>query len=210
MKIIFTVLIILSLLNSDEIKRLEAIVVEISQLRTNYEECKSELEVNQKSRAEDINSDLVNKIEKLEKLVKNQQKLLKSKEIVDKNQQKLLKSKEIALKSQCKKSTLESEKETFPKLIMKSEYQNKNSNDDTIINFKPITFHLIRDSIIYDAVDGEQIDKWEKNTSFTSGVKTENWVKITGYFVDRKWRRAQKEMWVELLNATRKNIEDNR
>jgi hypothetical protein len=48
MKIIFTILMILSLLNSDEIKRLEAIVVEISQLRTDYEECKSELLKNKK------------------------------------------------------------------------------------------------------------------------------------------------------------------
>jgi hypothetical protein len=95
---------------------------------------------------------LSDKVKKLEKIVKKQDELLKLKEVVVKNK--------------CKKSTQESEKETFPKLMMKSEYKNKNSNDDTIINFKPIAFHLIRDSIIYDAVDGKQIDKWEKKHLF--------------------------------------------
>lgn len=152
MKIIFTILMILSLLNSDEIKRLEAIVVEISQLRTDYEECKSELLKNKKDITNFEYEMLSDKVKKLEKIVKKQDELLKLKEVVVKNK--------------CKKSTQESEKETFPKLMMKSEYKNKNSNDDTIINFKPIAFHLIRDSIIYDAVDGKQIDKWEKKHLF--------------------------------------------
>jgi len=27
--------------------------------------------------------------------------------------------------------------------------------------------------------------------------KKKNWVKITGYFIDKKWKKAKKEMWIK-------------
>jgi len=42
------------------------------------------------------------------------------------------------------------------------------------------------------------LEQWEKHTSFTSNVKSKNRIKITGYFVNKKWRKASKEMWVDL------------
>lgn len=190
MKFIFTILIALSALYSDEIQRLEAVVVEITQLRNSYEECKSELLTAKNRESEKTNQELNEKVKKLEKIVKRQEKLLKTKEKKEKKQQLTV--------------DIRKKDNVFPKLVMKPEYRKEAVKEQTPVTFKPVAFHLIKDSEIYDAIDGTEIDKWEKHTSFTSGVKTKDWIKITGYFVDKKWRRAKKEMWVELKHVSKK------
>lgn len=79
----------------------------------------------------------------------------------------------------------------FPKLTMKHEYK----------HFKALSFRLNRDANIYDSIDGKQILTWEKGTSFTSHTKTEGWIKVTGYFVNKLWRSASKELWVRANDA---------
>lgn len=63
------------------------------------------------------------------------------------------------------------------------------------------TYRLNKDSAIYDAPNSKEIDSWEKGSSFTSSEQTDKWIKITGYFVDKKFRGAKKSMWVEQTNA---------
>lgn len=66
-----------------------------------------------------------------------------------------------------------------------------------IISSEASAYRVKKESSVYDAPQGQIIDVWEENTSFTSNVSTDDWIKITGYFVDKKWRKARKEMWVK-------------
>jgi hypothetical protein len=76
----------------------------------------------------------------------------------------------------------------FPKLKMKKE----------IYSFKAAAFRLKEDAPVYAGVNSEKIiAKWEKGTSFTSHISSNERVKITGYFIDKIWRKADKNMWIE-------------
>ena len=74
-----------------------------------------------------------------------------------------------------------------------------------IQKFKASAFRLNKDTDIYDGVGGKKIDRWESGRSFTSGVRTKNYVKITGYFINRKWRASPKEMWVKAVDANKRD-----
>ncbi len=62
---------------------------------------------------------------------------------------------------------------------------------------KPSAYRMAKDAPIYSAPNGSVVDSWEERRSFTSGTSTTGWVKITGYFVDRVWQRADEELWVK-------------
>ena len=108
----------------------------------------------------------------------------------------------------------------FPKLVMKKEFlsgdkkvketvvkkelpeikkivEPKRKEVEKLERFKASAFRLNKNAVIYDKVNGEKIDEWNKETSFTSSIKTQNWVKITGYFVDKVWMRSSKELWIK-------------
>jgi hypothetical protein len=91
----------------------------------------------------------------------------------------------------------------FPQLVMKEKTQAKKTQkialekqqikeEDT----EPSAYRLRYESDIYESIDGGIIDRWEEERSFTSNKKYKNWVKITGYFVDQKWRKAEKDLWI--------------
>lgn len=189
MKIIFLALIVLSFLHSNEIQRMEAIIDDISKMRTDYERCKSES--NNRDDLKKSNIALAKRVQELEKIVKNQEKILKFKE----NNVKYIFKKQ-------------SDENKFPKLMMKKEFKKESADKNSIINFKASAFFLNKSSIIYDAIDGKEIDKWESGTSFTSNKKTKEWIEIGGYFVDKKWRKAKKEMWVKLANTSKKDLKE--
>lgn len=85
-----------------------------------------------------------------------------------------------------------SSKNLFPKLKMQNE----------IKYAKAKSFRLNKNSIIYDNVDGNEILRWEKGTSFTSNIKQGKWIKITGYFIHKAWKKSKKSMWIKSLDAT--------
>ena len=100
----------------------------------------------------------------------------------------------------------------FPELVMKSEPEaavvpplpvkapqtrTVTAKDETVL-FKASAFRLREDAEIYDAPGGNVVEQWEAHTSFTSNMKRSGWIRITGYFVDRKWRPAgNRELWVQ-------------
>jgi len=189
MKIIFMILITLSLVRADEMDRIEAIVDDITQLRQEYEACQKsntilKAEVDFKGDLNKSNHNLDKKIRKLEKQLLIKNNLLKSK---DKTIEKLKLNQKYPVR--CEKNN------TFPKLIMKKEQ---------VVKFKASSFELKVDSIIYDGINGKKVDNWVETTSFTSSVKTKSWIKITGYFVDKKWRPAKSEMWVKIKQVVKK------
>ena len=185
---------IFSLNASEEIQRIDSIVNDITILRKSYEEKLLDekekniiLEQENRSAQRKIEN-LETEIEKLQTLLKNREKQVK-KEIVVKE-----KIKKIVLQSACQ------DENPFPKLkLKKSESQSK------LHHFKARAFRLKESANIYAGMDTmEVLQKWDKHTSFTSNVKSEKRIKITGYFVNKKWTKAKHEMWVDLTDVEQK------
>lgn len=175
-----------------------------------------------------------NKILKLENKIKNQEKILKIKEnskktLIVKNKP-IIKIKENSKKTLViKEKTIEKlvlvnceEPNPFPELVMKKEFSQKEAvtkkelpkikkivkpkkiEVEKLERFKASAFRLSKNAVIYDKVNGKKLYKWGKGTSFTSSIKTQNWVKITGYFVDRVWMRSSKELWVKSADVIKR------
>ncbi len=70
-----------------------------------------------------------------------------------------------------------------------------------ITKTQPKTFRTLREADIYDKPDGVKIARWEKGRSFTSYIESGEWVKITGYFINRKWTSAKKGLWIKKSDA---------
>lgn len=181
MRYVFVFFLLLGFAYSNEIQRIEDIIKDISKLRLENERCKEELSGSDKLLEENIK--LQKRVDELEEIVKKQKILLKTKEKTEK--------KPFVQSEKCEKET------PFPALIMKEEHKETSDEKSMIVTFKASAFRLKTDSIIYDAPNGENIDLWEKGTSFTSSSMMDGWIRISGYFVKRKWRKAQKEMWVK-------------
>lgn len=198
MKIIFMALMLLSFLHSDEMQRIESIVKDISELRSEYDKCQVELKAEKMSHyidTDESKKELLKKIDYLEKQVKKQEEVLKTKELTIKNLTNTLKSsskKTTAATKTCKEAN------DFPELMMKEDHQEK------IVTFKACPFVLNVESIIYDGINGKKIDKWGKGTSFTSNKETKSWIQITGYFVNKKWVIAKKDMWLKKAQVSKK------
>jgi len=185
MKILFVILLFLSFANADEMSRIEAIVADITKLRAEYTQCLKELDTKKlykKEKEKDIslnaklenNSDLARSNASLRKRVKELEKKLKK---------------------------LMQKQNNFPKLIMKEDSKTKNTK---FIKFKAASFKLNYDSIVYDDINGNMITKWTEGTSFTSNIKTKSWIKVTGYFINKKWTSAKKEMWIKIKQVEKK------
>ncbi len=69
---------------------------------------------------------------------------------------------------------------------------------------KASTYRTTKNSNIYNAVNGKILYEWERNIAFTSNVMTQNWVKITGYFIDDKWRRSKEKLWIKKTNIVKR------
>jgi len=199
-------------LNADEIQRIESIVQEIETLRSDYAKTEDALEISEYKRKdlEEKNKILENELKtysdftlkernykaeiaSLEKKVEELEKRVKTKE---KNNN-ILKDREIK-KVIIKEKPMENQ---FPKLKMKKEY-----SAEVLEYTKANTYRTECDAAIYNRVDGDKISFWESGRSFTSNIRTENWIKITGYFVDKKWRAAEEDLWIRKEDANLREL----
>ena len=63
---------------------------------------------------------------------------------------------------------------------------------------KPTTFRLSSNAYVYKAPNSAQRLKiWEKGKLFTSYLRQGRWIKITGYFRNRHWKKAKENLWIE-------------
>ena len=190
-------------LNADEIKRIEAIVNEITQLRLEYTQCqeklvsqsKSDLTSRKEEKYKNTIKDLTNQINIYKKDLK-----IKENTIEKLSLEKLskVKIKENSLKNldfnKCEAAN------SFPKLMMKEKFQKK----EQLEFFPASAFRFNKRSAVYNAINGDVIENWEEHTSFTSNQRTQNWIKITGYFVDKVWQGATRELWVKSSDVTKR------
>lgn len=68
----------------------------------------------------------------------------------------------------------------------------------------PSAFRMATNAPVYNAPGGSIVDTWEARRSFTSGTVSNGWIKITGYFVNRVWQRADEELWVKESDVIRR------
>jgi len=275
MKHIFILLFLLINLNADDMQRVEAILNDIVELRSDYEDCKAKLD--DKDLYETIDSPeimmskmniCVDKEERLQtykKLYTNEKeknnilktklnifagtkeglknknvlkykKLLKLKQYEIKQLKSKINLKKITEKKEiCATVDLDSGSNVFPKLKLK-EKDKKNKkikkqkkelpakkvkqvkkivpektvkkkvlySKEDIINIKPATFRLNYDSVILDDINGEKLSVWKKGKSFTSNIKTKSFIKITGYFKNKRWVKSEKDMWIKVSQVSKR------
>lgn len=182
-------------LNANEIDRVDDMVNDISKLRADYESCQKELE-----QTKETNKVLKTEISSMEELnSRNKEPYQKEIEALKKevaNSKALLEQKDKEIKNlNAKIVNIETPDNEFPKLIMKDEYKKEENN---LTYFKATAYRLKDNTYIYDAPDGKKTEIWEKDTSFTSYIRKGDWIKITGYFIDKVWVSAKdKEFWVK-------------
>lgn len=68
----------------------------------------------------------------------------------------------------------------------------------------PSAYRMATNAAVYNAPGGSVVDTWEARRSFTSGTEVNGWVKITGYFVNRVWQRADQDLWVKESDVIRR------
>ena len=208
MKILWITLLSIMALNADEIQRINSIVSDITQLRSDYAYCQTKLidkEIKLKD-AKEKNILLVKELDSANSLgntthndnakVAKLEKMLQEKEVLLKQ----LKHENRVLLAKVNAKT----KSSFPKLVMKEKYKKSNQDDKTKEYFKASAFRLTKESTIYSNLENTFFDTWEAQTSFTSGERTATMIKITGYFVDKTWRKATQEMWVKAENTVKR------
>ena len=148
--------------------------------------------INLKSQIQNYKSSLKNKdlrIASLEKEVKKLQLLRQ------KNKQK---SKAC---TSTQKSVILLKKEKQQHLLLDNEKRVIVKEDYKVTITRPKTFRTLNEADIYDKPGGKKIDRWEKGRSFTSYMDAGEWVKITGYFIDRKWTKANRDLWIKRSDA---------
>ncbi len=65
------------------------------------------------------------------------------------------------------------------------------------VHKKGSAYRLKEESPVYSDPRGGIVEIWEAKTSFTSNVTWGEWIKITGYFVDQKWIKADRPLWIK-------------
>jgi len=204
MKLILLLLLLLSYSSADEVSRIESIVKDINKLRSDYNSIEEELGIYKYNLRDEKekNEILLKEINSLDIALKEAKKELKIKDNSKKTSENAFntKSKNEIKYQKCMDNQIIEDENVFPTLQMKKEFQ-KNEKEILTV-FKASSFRFNKTANIFSSINGKSIDEWEKTTSFTSNVKSKNWVKITGYFVDKVWRASQKELWVKAEDVT--------
>ncbi|MDD5051414.1 MAG: hypothetical protein PHO27_01635 [Sulfuricurvum sp.] len=67
-------------------------------------------------------------------------------------------------------------------------------------------YRMAVEGIIYNAPNGDPVDKWEEHRSFTAGNPSEGWIHISGYFVNRVWTapKEDEKLWVKESDVIRR------
>jgi hypothetical protein len=73
---------------------------------------------------------------------------------------------------------------------------------------KPTTFITIKEVNVYNKpeINSSIVLNWDECITFTSYKEKNGFVKVTGYFVDGKWRPNHKEWWIKKCDIKVKKI----
>ncbi|HEX5711077.1 MAG TPA: hypothetical protein VFX68_06990 [Sulfuricurvum sp.] len=110
----------------------------------------------------------------------------------------------VPLKQQPKKLTVSDDQKRRLADKLALEAERKKAPVTVTKKGSPSAYRMASDAPIYNAINGEKIDTWESGRSFTSGTSSVGWVKITGYFVNRVWQKADADLWVKESDVIRR------
>lgn len=80
----------------------------------------------------------------------------------------------------------------------------KSVKSKQVVSEKASSYRMKNETAVYDAINGKVVAIWEVKTSFTSNIEQGEWVKITGYFVNKKWKKSTKSLWVRSKNTIKR------
>jgi chromosome segregation ATPase len=179
-------------------------------------------EKNKNKLLESENKKLLLQIKELNTTIKSQNSVLKSKDsIINKLEVQQIELKKQLLKTKRKKSVVKNRatkvkvdtkvvcqeaKDTniFPKLVKKEHNLSDVRVSEKVVEVGARAYRLAKDATIYDAINGKKITEWTIRTSFTSNVRSENWIKITGYFINKKWLPSASPMWIQAKDVIKR------
>lgn len=177
--------------SGDEIERIERVLSDITELRKSYDKSQDELSACRVDLSDEKqkNEIILKKLKSLENEVEN----LNNQIGILQKENKSKKIKKVIIKEKIEKciDNQITEKNEFPTLKLRDEFLDEGAIDTTAH-----TYRLQKESQIFDAPEGKAIDLWEAKTSFTSNYRDGKWIKVTGYFIERVWHKAAKELWV--------------
>ena len=222
MKYILVFTLLFSFSFADEIKRIESIVKDISELRYQNESCQKELDIIKNKQIIKQPTEKIQNNKSSNNDVKYKQKIINLQIQIEiyKNRVKA-KNKEIMELRNFKKSNNQIQKNEickpvkfdnpnkFPKLVLKKEYIKKEYSKYVIRKTKPSTYRLINKANIYSSIDGKKIEAWKNGVSFTTNIKAskdgkDSWLRVTGFFVNGLWEKAQYSIWLKSKDAKKR------
>lgn len=186
-------------------------IEELEELKVSYNKCQKELSVRnimQMFEEKECGSKIIKKLQKENALLKKdaKKKLEAYRSLLHK--ERILNAR---LKKELNKPIKKENIDNDIKKVLKTKdfeinnLKNKTSkSEEKIVKIKASTYHFIKTSKIYESINGKVIYTWKNGTPFTSDTKTQNWIKVGGYFVNEKWKKAEKSLWIKLINTKKR------
>jgi len=69
--------------------------------------------------------------------------------------------------------------------------------DQKAIKFKPAVFITKNIALLYDMPNGKSYMKFPPNYKFTAYEKIGGWIRVSGHFPAKKWRKMQQSAWIK-------------
>ncbi len=95
--------------------------------------------------------------------------------------------------------------------VVKADVKKPKNNKNSLTKFfKPTVFITKNKTHIYNS-NNKIIDTWCEHTTFTSYIKKGNKLRVTGYFVNRKFKNAlNKDWWIKIDDVKEKFNDEKR
>ncbi len=69
--------------------------------------------------------------------------------------------------------------------------------DPVLEKFKPTTYKLNKDAKTYDKPNGKELSTFKKGSVITSYQKMGSWYRVSGVIISGKWKKQEKEAWIQ-------------
>ena len=197
MKFVYIIVLLSLLVKADEIERIESLVTDIQKLRMNYDNTQEKLALanrlleDEKQKNQILLNELETKEIKINKLENKLKSLINNEKSNSENIEKVK-----VIDIECSKNS-NSDENVFPQLQMRK----------SVVDTSAQTYRLNKDADVYDRIEGSVVQTWEQRTSFTSNYKEGDWIKVTGFFVDKVWQKAQQELWLHSNDADKRSAQ---
>jgi len=100
--------------------------------------------------------------------------------------------KSIVQQNQIIKSLLRKNKKSKQPSIKKT-----TKKDQKVIKFKPSLFITKTIALLYDTPNGKSYIKFPPNYKFTAYEKMGGWIRVSGHFPAKKWRKMKQNAWIK-------------